>query len=225
MNRYLQHHVLTLLIFTAITMQALGRADAARPNIVFIFTDDHSPNAIGAYDRWLKSVNPTPNIDRLAAEGMLFERSFCTNSICGPVRAVIETGKHSHKNGFARNSQQFDWDQPTFPKLLREAGYQTVMYGKYHYFEYPGFHMVPPHRGIRTARFKLMHIYPYGEWEFYDLDADPHELTNQYRNPWYKEEIADLKVRLDALQEHYADPTDVSERSEEWQARYRKNAD
>jgi arylsulfatase A-like enzyme len=105
---------------------------AAPPNIVFIFSDDHSPNAIGAYNRWLKSVNPTPAIDRLASQGMLFERSFCTNSICGPVRAVIETGKHSHKNGFRRNGEQFDWDQPTFAKLLREAGYQTVMYGKYH---------------------------------------------------------------------------------------------
>jgi len=107
------------------------RADE-RPNIVFIFTDDHSPNAIGAYDRWLKSVDPTPTIDRLAAEGMLFERSYCTNSICGPVRAVIETGKHSHLNGFRQNGDQFDWDQQTFPKLMREVGYQTVLYGKYH---------------------------------------------------------------------------------------------
>lgn len=105
---------------------------ADRPNIVFIFCDDHSPNAIGAYDRWLKSVNPTPEIDRLAAQGMLFERSFCTNSICGPVRAVIETGKHSHLNGFRQNGDKFNWDQPTFAKQLQKSGYQTVLYGKYH---------------------------------------------------------------------------------------------
>ncbi len=118
--------ILVLLLFV------LPLSAATRPNIVFIFTDDHSPNAIGAYHRWLQSVNPTPNIDRLASQGMLFERSYCTNSICGPVRAVIETGKHSHKNGFRRNGEKFDWDQPTFPKLLQTAGYQTVMYGKYH---------------------------------------------------------------------------------------------
>lgn len=535
MHRLSLHTLLTLLVFSAFSLQAIGQPDAGRPNIVFIFTDDHSPNAIGAYQRWLKSVNPTPNIDRLAAEGMLFERSFCTNSICGPVRAVIETGKHSHINGFARNGQQFDWDQPTFAKLLQEAGYQTVMYGKYHlggtpqgydewkvlpgqgdyynpdfitpdgnirieghstdvitgmavdwlkesrdpdqpfilrvqfkaphrtwmpalrfldafddvlipepptlffdhrtqtpgsrfqemeidrhlclhydlhvdlvpdvepprmqqrqdvsswrnmqkmtdeqlaswrahfgpkdeafheanlegddlvrwkyqrylrnylgcirgvdenvatllatldeldlaentiviyssdqgfylgdrgwydkrwmydtslempfivrwpgviepgsrntdliqnldyaptflevagveipddyqgrslaplfkgdaptewrdaifyhYYEYPSFHMVPPHRGVRTDRFKLMHIYPFGEWEFYDLEADPQELTNQYRNPWYAEQIADMKVRLDELAAHYEDDTDISERPPEWQARFRE---
>lgn len=112
--------------------QGAKGAKGARPNVVFIFSDDHSPNAIGAYGRWLQSVNPTPNIDRLAAQGMLFERSYCTNSICGPVRAVIETGKHSHRNGFRQNGDRFDWNQQTFPKLLRESGYQTVLYGKYH---------------------------------------------------------------------------------------------
>ena len=105
---------------------------AERPNIVFIFSDDHAPHAIGAYDGWLKSVNPTPEIDKLAAEGMLFKNSFCTNSICGPSRAVIQTGKHSHKNGFMNNGNSFDWNQQTFPKLLQKAGYQTAIYGKSH---------------------------------------------------------------------------------------------
>ncbi len=103
-----------------------------RPNILFIFTDDHAPHAIGAYNGWLKSVDPTPSIDRLAAQGMVFENSFCTNSICGPSRAVIQTGKHSHKNGFRDNGDAFDWDQQTFPKLLQASGYQTAIYGKSH---------------------------------------------------------------------------------------------
>jgi arylsulfatase A-like enzyme len=102
------------------------------PNILFVFSDDHAPHAIGAYNGWLKSVNPTPVIDRLAADGMLFENSFCTNSICGPSRAVIQTGKHSHKNGFMNNGNTFDWNQQTFPKLLQKAGYQTAIYGKSH---------------------------------------------------------------------------------------------
>ena len=103
-----------------------------KPNIVFIFSDDHAPHAIGAYNGWLKSVNPTPRIDELAKQGMLFEKSFCTNSICGPSRAVIMTGKHSHKNGFMNNGNTFNWNQQTFPKILRKVGYTTALYGKSH---------------------------------------------------------------------------------------------
>ncbi|MEM9158243.1 MAG: sulfatase [Verrucomicrobiota bacterium] len=121
-------------LFGFICAAALSSAYAAddRPNILFIFSDDHAPHAIGAYDGWLKSVNPTPEIDKLAAQGMVFENSFCTNSICGPSRAVIQTGKHSHKNGFMNNGNTFDWNQQTFPKLLQKAGYETAIYGKSH---------------------------------------------------------------------------------------------
>jgi len=120
-------------ILLALLVVAASTASAAKqPNIVFIFSDDHAPHAIGAYDGWLKDVNPTPNIDTLAAQGMLFKNSFCTNSICGPSRAVIQTGKHSHINGFRTNRDRFDGDQQTFPKLLQKVGYQTAMIGKWH---------------------------------------------------------------------------------------------
>ena len=128
-----QNYLLLLLLF--LTLFGFGpqdlRADQ-KPNIVFIFSDDHAPHAIGAYNGWLKSVNPTPRIDQLANQGMLFEKSFCTNSICGPSRAVIMTGKHSHKNGFMNNGNSFNWNQQTFPKILRKAGYTTALYGKSH---------------------------------------------------------------------------------------------
>ena len=119
-------------LFATLVLLKLASGSVQKPNVVFIFSDDHAPHAIGAYNGWLKSVHPTPVIDRLAADGMLFENSFCTNSICGPSRAVIQTGKHSHKNGFMNNGNTFDWNQQTFPKLLQKAGYQTAIYGKSH---------------------------------------------------------------------------------------------
>lgn len=132
-DRFPMNFLCRILILAAVIGSSLATADAAdRPNILFIFSDDHAPHAIGAYDGWLKSVNPTPEIDKLAAQGMLFQNSFCTNSICGPSRAVIQTGKHSHANGFMNNGNSFDWNQQTFPKLLQKAGYTTAIYGKSH---------------------------------------------------------------------------------------------
>ena len=112
-----------------LSLSAIAGAADKRPNILFIFTDDHAPHAIGAYG---SKINKTPHMDRLAREGMIFHNSFCTNSICGPSRAVILTGKHSHLNGFMTNGNSFDGSQQTFPKLMRKAGYQTAMIGKWH---------------------------------------------------------------------------------------------
>lgn len=103
-----------------------------RPNIVFIMADDHAEQAISAYGHPIGQLAPTPNIDRIANEGALFKNNFCTNSICGPSRAVILTGKFSHVNGFKMNGNRFDGSQQTFPKLLQKAGYNTAMIGKWH---------------------------------------------------------------------------------------------
>jgi len=103
-----------------------------RPNIVFIMADDHAEQAISAYGHPISQLAPTPNIDRIAEEGALFKNNFCTNSICGPSRAVVLTGKFSHENGFRMNGDRFDGSQQTFPKILQQAGYNTAMIGKWH---------------------------------------------------------------------------------------------
>tara|TARA_R110002096_G_scaffold104771_15_gene230753 strand:+ start:7230 stop:8870 length:1641 start_codon:yes stop_codon:yes gene_type:complete len=122
---------LTLAIWTFVL--ALSSAVADRPNIVFIFSDDHATQAISAYGGRLAEVVPTPNLDRIAEEGMRFTRCMVTNSICGPSRATILTGKYSHKNGFFMNeATRFDGSQQTFPKLLQKAGYETAIIGKWH---------------------------------------------------------------------------------------------
>ena len=105
-----------------------------RPNILFIMSDDHAYQAISAYDNRLID---TPNIDRIADDGILFSNASVTNSICAPSRAVILTGKHSHINGKIDNLAKFDDSQITFPQLFQKAGYQTAMFGKLHFGNNP----------------------------------------------------------------------------------------
>lgn len=105
------------------------KVEEKRMNILFIMCDDHSYQTISAYDNRYIS---TPNIDRIAADGVKFANSFVANSLSGPSRACMLTGKHSHTNGFTDNTRIFDGSQQTFPKLLQKSGYETAVIGKWH---------------------------------------------------------------------------------------------
>jgi len=106
-----------------------------KPNIIFIVSDDHANRTISAYG---SGINHTPNIDRIANEGAIFVNSYNANSICGPSRASILTGKHSHKNGVTGNGASWNGNQTLFPRVLKQNGYKTALIGKWHLNSNPG---------------------------------------------------------------------------------------
>jgi len=150
----LQHHA------------TIAQTGATRPNIIYIMSDDHAYQAISAYGYGL---NQTPNIDKLADQGMMFTRAFVTNSICGPSRAVMLTGKFSHVNGFKDNHSTFDGNQQTVAKILHNAGYQTAVIGKWHLISDP-------------QGFDYWNIVP-GQGDYYNPDFI--ENGNRKRIPGY----------------------------------------
>lgn len=116
-------------LFSAAAVPLLAQ-QKARPNIVYIMTDDHTEQMMSCYGH---SPIQTPNLDRIAQEGVIFNQSYVANSLSGPSRACIMTGKHSHKNGFTNNEHGiFDGSQQTMPKLMQKAGYETAIIGKWH---------------------------------------------------------------------------------------------
>ncbi len=122
--------LLTILpVSTLFTNCGIEKVEKKQPNILFIMSDDHAYQAISAYG---SKIIETPNIDRIAREGVLYKKAFVTNSICAPSRAVILTGKFSHLNGVKRNKDIFDGTQETLPKILQRNGYQTAIVGKWH---------------------------------------------------------------------------------------------
>lgn len=111
-----------------------SNAESDRPNIIFMMTDDHTTQAMSCYGGRLLN---TPNMDRIANEGIRMDNCYAVNALSGPSRACILTGKFSHINGFTDNASTFDGNQQTFPKLLRNAGYQTAIIGKWHLISDP----------------------------------------------------------------------------------------
>jgi N-acetylglucosamine-6-sulfatase len=139
---------LLLFVVFALTLQ-IGQA-AQRPNIIFIMSDDHTSQAIGAYGSRLAKLNPTPTIDRLAKEGMLFENAFCSNAICAPSRATILTGQYAHTCGVHDLRGGIEPGRQHLAREMKKAGYQTAMIGKWHLKKEPadfGYYCVLPGQG------------------------------------------------------------------------------
>ena len=154
--------VLLIAVFCPVSIAA----SVTRPNIIYIMSDDHASHAVGAYG---SKICKTPNIDRLAREGMRFTNCFNVNSLCAPSRAALITGRYNHHNGFFRNRDKFDGSQMTFPKLLKKAGYKTGLIGKWHL-------------GTEPTGFDYYSILP-GQGKYFDcefIDSD---------KPWNDKEV------------------------------------
>ena len=139
----------TLALLAAAPLSAQTRAEEnKKQNILFIITDDHAYQTLGTGNN--DSPVALPNFNKLGRQGMVFDRSYCANSLCGPSRACILTGRHSHMNGFVFNGQRpLDGSQPTYPKMLQKAGYQT---GQGSYYN-PDFISLKPDGKRQTKRF------------------------------------------------------------------------
>ncbi len=137
-------------IIVLISTLFVGRFDSeasAKPNILFLMSDDHAAQAFGVYKSRLAKLNPTPNIDQLARDGMVLENAFCTNSICTPSRASIMTGQYSQTNGVLNLSGRLPIEKQYLAQEMKKAGYLTAIIGKWHLKEEPGafdyYHVLP----------------------------------------------------------------------------------
>lgn len=172
------------MLAAAILAATVSQA-AQRPNIVFIFSDDHAAHAISAYG---SVINKTPNIDRIAEGGMLFRNCFVGDSLCAPSRATVLTGKHSHENGVIDNVKKFDATQETFIRILQKSGYLTAIIGKYHLKSDP-------------VGFDYYDILP-GQGVYYNPDFI--NKDGQYHTHGYVTDII-TKKSLDWLKQHRND--------------------
>jgi arylsulfatase A-like enzyme len=158
-----------------ISFVTFGQGTKKQPNIVIIISDDHAFQAIGAYGN---KMMQTPNIDRIAREGVLFNKGYVTNSICGPSRAVILTGKYSHKNGFKDNeNSRFDGSQDSFVKQLNKSGYETAWIGKWHLESDP-------------QGFDYWQILP-GQGQYYNPDFHMMDGTNKRSEGYVSDVVED----------------------------------
>ena len=174
-------HVLFALVL-AMTTTMCGKVKDKQPNIIYIMSDDHAANAIGAYGGRLAELNPTPNIDKLASEGLLFKNVFCNNSICTPSRASIITGQYPQTNGVLDLDGALDTNKQYLPVELKKLGYSTAMFGKWHLENEPvkfDYYKVLPGQGRYTN--PIFNEKGKGEWPKNKVEIEGHSsdiITN-----------------------------------------------
>lgn len=209
----------TCLLSVLVLVSGTCRADE-RPNILFVMSDDHTTQAIGAYGSRLAVLNPTPNIDTLAKEGMLLTNVFCGNSICTPSRATIMTGQHSHVNGVTTLNGSLTPEQQTLANSMRSAGYNTAMVGKWHLKKEPAFdyYCVLPGQGsyfnpiFRDKRAKG--DWPRNERRFAGYDSKhSSDVITELSLKWLKNRKRDKPF---FLMHHYKAPHDNFENAERY---------
>lgn len=159
----------TLLISGTVFLTSF-KSEAKKPNIIYIMADDHATQALGIYGSRLASLNPTPNLDKMAREGMIFNKCFVTNSICTPSRACILTGQYSQTNGVLDLNGKLNPENQYLPIEMKKLGYQTAIVGKWHLESEP-------------SAFDFYKVLP-GQGEYFDPG-----FYEKGESPWGKNEV------------------------------------
>lgn len=210
--------MLRILVFMVAIVPAVAVA-AERPNILYIMSDDHAAHAIGAYGGRLAALNPTPVIDRLAAEGMLFENVFCTNSICTPSRACVLTGQYPHVNGVYDLGGRIPPDRQYLALAMKRAGYDTAMIGKWHLKEEPAafdYYCVLPGQGkYHDPEFRVRGERPWPNNTFTVQEQHSSDAITDISLRWLREEWNQDQPFF--LMHHFKAPHDYFEHAVRYQ--------
>ncbi len=182
-------NLLPKLTVAVLLMAGISVGADSRPNVLFIMSDDHTAQAVGAYATVLKPLNPTPTLDKLAAEGITFDNAFCVNSICTPSRACIITGQYPHVNGVFDLGGRVKPENQTLPILFRQAGYQTAMIGKWHLKAKPNFdyYKVLPGQGkYFDTQFRIQGAKPWPKNTVTHTGEHSSDAITDYTLKWFK---------------------------------------
>lgn len=190
-----------------------------RPNVLYIMSDDHAAHAIGAYGGRLAVLNPTPTIDRLAREGILFENAFCTNSICTPSRACVLTGQYPHVNGVYDLGGRIPPERQYLAREMNKAGYHTAMIGKWHLKEEPAafdYYCVLPGQGkYHNPEFRVQGDQPWPKNVITAEGKHSSDAITDVSLQWLKEGWD--QDRPFFLMHHFKAPHDYFENAERYQ--------
>ena len=205
-----------------VTEQPVAAKPAKKMNVLYIMSDDHTSQAIGAYGGHLAGLNPTPVIDQLASEGTRFDNVFVTNSICTPSRASIITGQYSQTNGVLDLNGKIGHDKQYLPRLMKEAGYQTAMIGKWHLKKEPkafDYYKVLPNQG-KYFNPVFRDIDAEGKWpkNLTQIEGHSSDVITDLSIDWLKNRREEGKPFF--LMHHFKAPHDMFENAPRYDSLY-----